>query len=81
MKFPQGTLERLGTALRAGDREAVISCFAADATLDVMIGDDRTTLTGSGIGDAVDALLTGFTDLRLTTTSRLVSKEVSSRNR
>jgi len=75
MKFPQGTLERLGTALRAGDREAVISCFAADATLGVMTGDDRTTLTGSGIGDAVDALLTGFTDLRLTTTSRLLSKE------
>jgi hypothetical protein len=75
MKVPQGTLERLGTALHAGDRDAVMSCFASDATVDVMIGDDRTTLTGSGIGDAVDALLTGFTDLRLTTTSRLLSKE------
>jgi hypothetical protein len=75
MKVSQGTLERFGTALHAGDRDAVLSCFASDVTLDVMIGDDRTTLTGSGIGDAVDALLTGFTDLRLTTTSRLVSKE------
>jgi hypothetical protein len=75
MKVPQGTLKRLGTALHAGDRDAVMSCFASDATADVMIGEDRTTLTSSGIGDAVDALLTGFTDLRLTTTSRLVSKE------
>jgi outer membrane protein OmpA-like peptidoglycan-associated protein len=75
MKVTQDTLERLGTALHAGDRDSVMSCFAADSTVDLKVGDDRTTLTGSGIGDAVDALLTGFTALRLTTSSRLVSKE------
>lgn len=75
MKEPQGTLERFGTALHAGDRDAVMSCFAADATLEVMSGDDRTTVTVCGIGEAVDALLTGFDDLRLTPTSRTLSEE------
>src|SRR5664280_3263181 len=31
MDDPRGTLEQLGTALRAGDRGAVMSCFATDA--------------------------------------------------
>jgi outer membrane protein OmpA-like peptidoglycan-associated protein len=75
MNDSNGTLEQFGAALHAGDRDAVMSCFAADATLGVMSGEDWTTLTGSGIGDAIDALLTGFDNLRLTPTSRLVTKE------
>ena len=75
MNDPRGTLEQLGTALRAGDRDAVMSCFATDAILSVMSGEDRITWKGSGIADAVDALLTGFADLKLTASSRLVSKE------
>ena len=75
MDDPRGTLEQLGTALRAGDRGAVMSCFATDATLSVMSGEDRITWKGSGIADAVDALLTGFAELKLTASSRLVSKE------
>lgn len=75
MNDPRGTLEQFGTALQAGDREAVMSCFAPDATLGLTTGNDRFTLTGSEIGEAMDALLTGFDDLRLTPTSRRVSKE------
>jgi len=52
-----------------------MSCFATDATLSVMSGEDRITWKGSGIADAVDALLTGFAELKLTASSRLVSKE------
>jgi len=74
MDDPNRTLERIGAALHAGDRVAVTSCFAADATLVVMSGEDRIAFTRIGIGDAVDALMTGFDDLRLTLTSRLVSK-------
>jgi outer membrane protein OmpA-like peptidoglycan-associated protein len=75
MNDPRGTLERFGAAVQAGDREAVMSCFAPDATLGLTIGNDRFTLTGSEIGEALDALLTGFDNLRLTPTSRRVSKE------
>jgi outer membrane protein OmpA-like peptidoglycan-associated protein len=75
MNDPHGTLEQFGAALRAGDRDAVMSCFATDATVSVMSGEDRITLKGPGIAEAVDALLTGFADLKLTPTSRRVSKE------
>lgn len=67
---PQDVLERVGAALHAGDRDAVMSCFAADATLTLLSGEDRVTITGPGIGEAVGTLLTGFSDLRLTPTSR-----------
>jgi outer membrane protein OmpA-like peptidoglycan-associated protein len=68
-----GTLEQFATALQAGDRDAVMSCFASDATVCVISGEDRITLKGAGIADAVDELLTGFAGLRLKPTSRLVS--------
>ena len=73
MNDPRGTLEQLGAALQAGDRDAVMSCFAADATVWVRSGEDRITFSGAGIVEALDALLTGFTDLRLKPTSRVVS--------
>lgn len=66
----QNVLERVGAALQTGDRDAVMSCFAADAILTLLSGEDRVTITGSGIADAVNTLLTGFGDLKLTPTSR-----------
>ena len=67
-----GNLEQLGAALKAGDPDAVMSCFAADAVLGVVSNEERITLTGAEIGEAVDMLLTGFDDHRLTPTSRVV---------
>ncbi|MDQ1482342.1 MAG: hypothetical protein QOF35_418 [Actinomycetota bacterium] len=69
------TLEQLGGALHAGDRDAVMSCFAADATLRIVSNEDLITLKGSGIGDGVDALLSGFDNLTVTPTSRHISKQ------
>jgi len=75
MNEPHGTLEQIGAALQAGDRDAVMSCFDADATVCLISGEHRITLKGAGISDAVDALLTGFADLRLKPTSRRISKD------
>jgi outer membrane protein OmpA-like peptidoglycan-associated protein len=66
----EGALERIGAALHAADRDAVVSCFGDDATLSLMSGEDRITLRGPKIANAVGTLLTGFSDLRLTPTSR-----------
>jgi len=52
-----------------------MSCFDADATVCLFTGEHQITLRGAEILDAVDALLTGFTDLRLKPTSRRVSKD------
>jgi outer membrane protein OmpA-like peptidoglycan-associated protein len=67
-------LDRIGTALHAADRDAVMSCFAADATLGVMSAGDPITFTGAGIGDAIDQLLTGFDALKLTPVTRHLSQ-------
>jgi OOP family OmpA-OmpF porin len=75
MNEPHGTFEQFGAALQAGDRDAVMSCFDADATVCLITGEHQITLRGAEILDAVDALLTGFTDLRLKPTSRRVSKD------
>jgi outer membrane protein OmpA-like peptidoglycan-associated protein len=75
MNEAHGTLEQFGAALQAGDRDAVMSCFDADATVCLISGEDRITFRGTGILDAVDALLTGFANLRLKPTSRRVSKD------
>jgi OmpA-OmpF porin, OOP family len=74
MTDPNDALDRIGTALHAADRDAVMSCFAADATLGVMSVGDPITFTGARIGDAFDQLLTGFGDLKLTPVSRRLSK-------
>ncbi len=75
MAGPPERLEQLSLALLDGGRDPILSCFATDATLVVMSGEDRITLTGHRIGDAVDALLTGFDDLRLTPTSLHITNE------
>jgi len=75
MNEPRGALEQFGAALQAGDRDAVMSCFGADATVCLISGEHRITLRGAGILDAVDALLTGFADLRLKPTSRRISRD------
>lgn len=71
---PYAALERLGAALNAGDRDAVLACFAPDATVGVLSGGKRLTFTGRQIGDAVDAVLAGFGALRLKPISRLVAE-------
>ena len=73
MNDPGVALQRIGAALCAGDRDAVMACFAVDSILEVGSGTDRRVFTNQGIGDAIDALLAGFEDLRLKPSSRRVS--------
>jgi len=73
MNDPGVALQRIGAALCAGDRDAVMACLAVDSILEVGSGTDRRVFTNQGIGDAIDALLAGFEDLRLTPSSRRVS--------
>ena len=74
MNDPGPALKRLGAALDVGDREAVMACFAADATLELIAGEKRLTFSSKGIRDAVDKLLAGFDNISLTPTTRLVSE-------
>jgi outer membrane protein OmpA-like peptidoglycan-associated protein len=74
MNDPGPALKHLGAALDAGDREAVMACFAADATVDVIAGDKRMSFSSKGIRDAIDSLLTGFDRITFTPTTRLVSE-------
>ncbi len=73
MNDPSTALRRLSAALDAGDRDAVMACFTDDATVHVMSGDKRITFTGNDIRDAVDELLTGFDNIRMTPSTRLES--------
>ena len=73
MNSPNTALQRLGVALDSGDRDAVMSCFAADATLSVMSGEERITYTSKGIREAVDTLMAGFDEIKLTPISQLMS--------
>ena len=73
MNDSSGALQRLGEALSSGDRDAVMTCFVADATLDLISGEERILLTSTGIRDAVDTLLAGFDHIKLTPISRQLS--------
>ena len=73
MNDSSGALQRLGEALSSGDRDAVMTCFVADATLDLVSGEERILLTSTGIRDAVDTLLAGFDHIKLTPISRQLS--------
>ena len=73
MNDSSAVLKRLGAALDSGDRDAVMACFAADATVDVMSGGKRTSFTGRGIRKALDPLLVGFDDITLTPSTRKVT--------
>ena len=73
MNDPSATLQRLGAALNLGDRDAVMACFAADASLSLMSGEERIAFTSTGIREAIETLLAGFDNIKLTPTSRLVS--------
>jgi outer membrane protein OmpA-like peptidoglycan-associated protein len=69
---PSGALQRLGAALNSGDRDSVIACFAADATLSLLSGEERIAFTSTGIREAVDTLMAGFDNIKLTPISRQV---------
>lgn len=73
MNDPSAALKRLGAALDSGDRDAVMACFAADATVYLLSGGKRTTFTGTDIREAIDTFLAGFDNLRLTPSTRQVS--------
>lgn len=77
MNDPSAALQSLGAALSSGDRNAVMACFTADATLDLMFGEERgeerITFTSMGVREAVERLLTGFDHIKLTPISRQVS--------
>ena len=70
MNDPGESLQRVGAALRARDGDAVLACFASDATLGVESGRDRRAFTGEEIRDAIDTLLAGFDDIKLTPSAR-----------
>lgn len=73
MNDPSAALQRLGAALGSGDRDAVMACFAADASVHVMSGQKEMTFTSKGIRQAVDALMGGFENIRLTSSTQHVS--------
>jgi outer membrane protein OmpA-like peptidoglycan-associated protein len=73
MNDPGAALQRFGAALDSRDCEVVMACFAADASLDLMFGEQRITFTSRDIREAIDELLTGFDDIKLTPTTRQVS--------
>ena len=73
MTDPSVALQRIGAGLRAGDSDAIMDCFAGDSILEVGSGPDLRTFTNQGIRDAIDALLAGFEDLKMTTSSRRTS--------
>jgi len=66
-------LQRLGAALDSGNRDAVMACFAPDATVDLVTGDKHTEFAGKRLGGAVDTLLAGFGDIKLTPSTRQTS--------
>jgi len=72
MNDPSALLQHLGVALNSGDRDSVMACFATDATVDMISGEERTALTSTGIGEAIDMLLAGFDNIKLTPISRQV---------
>jgi outer membrane protein OmpA-like peptidoglycan-associated protein len=73
MNDPGVALQRIAAALRAADSDAIMACFAADSILEVGSDPDRRVFTNQGIRDAIDALIAGFEDLKLTPSSRRVS--------
>ena len=73
MNDPSAALQRLGAALDSGDRHAVMACFAADATVHLTSGDRPVTFTSNGIREAIDALMSGFDDIKLKPNTRQVS--------
>ena len=73
MNDPSAALQRLSDALNAGDPDAVMACFAPDATVELMSGEERIVFNGIGIRGAVDSLLAGFDGVRLTAISRQIS--------
>ncbi len=73
MNDSSAVLKRLSAALDSGDRGDVMACFAADATLYLMSGGKRTSFTGKDIHKALDPLLTGFDDIKLTPSTRKVT--------
>ena len=73
MNDPSEALKRLGAALCSGDRDAVLACFAPGATLSVMSREERFPFTGPEIREAIDLLMSGFDDIKLTPTSRQLS--------
>jgi len=50
-----------------------MACFAADATVHLTSGDKPITFTSNGIREAVDALMSGFDDIKLKPNTRQVS--------
>ena len=66
-------LQRLGAALDSGSRDAVMACFAPDATVDLVTGDKHMEFAGKRLSGAVDTLLAGFGDLKLTPSTRQTS--------
>ncbi|MEO6143603.1 MAG: OmpA family protein [Dermatophilaceae bacterium] len=73
MNDSSAVLQRLSAALDSGDRDAVMACFAADATVHVVSGGKRTSFAGSAIRTAVDPLLAGFDGIKLTPSTRQVT--------
>jgi len=73
MNDPSPALQRLGAALDSGDRDAVMACFAPDATVDVLTGHKRIAFAGKSLVTAIDTLLSGFDDITLTPSTRQVS--------
>jgi outer membrane protein OmpA-like peptidoglycan-associated protein len=73
MNDPSPALQRLGAALDSGNRDAVMACFSADATVDVLTGHKRMAFTGKTLAEAVDQLLAGFDKITLTPNTRQVA--------
>ena len=73
MNDPSAALQFLGEALSSGDGNAVMGCFAADAYVDMMSGEERISYTHEGIHEAINTLLAGFDNIKLTPISRQVS--------
>ena len=70
MNDPSPVLQRLGAALDSGDRDAIMACFAPDATVDLVTSDKRMAFAGNGLRGAIDKLLAGFDDITLTPSTR-----------
>ena len=73
MNDPSAALQCLGTALDSGDRDAVLACFAPGATLSVVSREERFPFTGPEIREAIDLLMSGFDDIKVTATTRQVT--------
>ena len=73
MNDPSAALQCLGAALDSGDRDAVLACFAPGATLSVMSREERFPFTGPEIREAIDLLMSGFDDIKVTATTRQVT--------